>query len=111
MEEIKNKVQESGLIQLDLADFKPKVEILEVDIAPQLWEGLILKEKDFRQWIKEHNWSYYENRFIGEFFFQFYRRKKPNCAIANNQKIYFFSKIHNQSIVHKGTKINCKTDF
>jgi hypothetical protein len=56
MEEIKNKVQESGLIQLDLADFKPKVEILEVDIAPQLWEGLILKEKDFRQWIKEHNW-------------------------------------------------------
>ncbi len=64
MEEIKNKVQESGLIQLDLADFKPKVEILEVDIAPQLWEGLILKEKDFRQWIKEHNWSRYEKKAV-----------------------------------------------
>ncbi len=64
MEEIKNKVQESGLIQLDLADFKSKIEILEVDIAPQLWEGLILKEKDFRGWIKENDWQKYEKKAV-----------------------------------------------
>ncbi len=37
MSEIINRVQESGLIPMDLADFKPKVEIVEIDIANQLW--------------------------------------------------------------------------
>ena len=32
MEEIKNKVKESGLVQMDLADFKPKTEIIEIDL-------------------------------------------------------------------------------
>ena len=59
MEEIRNKVEESGLIQLDLAQFKPAIEISEIDIAEQLWQGLILKEKDFRTWIKEHDWYQY----------------------------------------------------
>lgn len=59
MEEIVNKVKDSGLIQMDLADFKPRETIVGLDIAPQLWQGLILKEKDFRAWIKEHNWEDY----------------------------------------------------
>jgi hypothetical protein len=64
MEEIRNKVEESGLIQLDLATFKPTAEICEIDIADQLWQGLILKEKDFRTWIKEHNWQQYEGKSV-----------------------------------------------
>ncbi|MFY7668612.1 MAG: DUF2480 family protein, partial [Crocinitomicaceae bacterium] len=36
MEEIKNKVKESGLIQLDLADFKPKETIIGIDLSKQL---------------------------------------------------------------------------
>ena len=64
MEEIKNKVKDSGLISLDLAKFKP-IEIVEgIDIAAQLWQGLVLKEKDFRAWIKEHNWSEYQNKVV-----------------------------------------------
>lgn len=59
MEEIRNKVEESGLIQLDLAQFKPSFVIREIDIADQLWQGLILKEKEFRTWIKEHDWNQY----------------------------------------------------
>ncbi len=59
MSEIKNKVAESGLIQMDLAKFKPNVEMVGIDIASQLWQGLILKEKDFRAWIKEHDWNQY----------------------------------------------------
>ncbi len=64
MDEIKNKVSESGLIQLDLADFKPKFPLEEIDISNQLWQGLVLKEKDFRQWIKENNWSAFQNKSI-----------------------------------------------
>lgn len=62
MDEIRNRVQESGIITLDLADFKPKGEIVEVDIANQLWQGLVLKEKDFRTWIKENNWEVFQGK-------------------------------------------------
>ncbi|MEN9999009.1 MAG: hypothetical protein RI922_1999 [Bacteroidota bacterium] len=64
MDEIINRVQESGLIPMDLADFKPKTEIVEIDVANQLWEGLILREKDFRAWIKENDWKSYEGKAV-----------------------------------------------
>jgi hypothetical protein len=64
MEEIRNKVKESGLVQLDLADFKPKNEIVGIDIASQLWQGLILKEKDFREWIKLEDWSKFTDKCV-----------------------------------------------
>lgn len=64
MEEIVNKVKESGLITIDLADFKPKKEFLEIDIAQQLWQGIVLKERDFRSWIKEHNWQQYKDKAV-----------------------------------------------
>lgn len=64
MEEIVNKVQDSGLIQMDLTDFKPSKDITGIDIADQLWEGLILKEKDFRAWIKEHDWVQYNGKAV-----------------------------------------------
>jgi hypothetical protein len=62
MEEIVNKVKESGLISMDLANYKPNLVIQEIDLANQLWQGLILKEKDFRAWIKENDWSIYHNK-------------------------------------------------
>lgn len=64
MGEIKNKVKESGLIQLDLADFKPKEEIIAIDLSNQLWQGLVLKEKDFRDWIKTENWEQYVGKAV-----------------------------------------------
>ena len=64
MDEIKNKVKDSGLIQLDLADYKPRVPIVGIDLASQLWQGLVLKEKDFRTWIKENDWLSYENKAV-----------------------------------------------
>lgn len=60
MEEIRNKVAESGLISLDLADFKPlEKTIREVDVADYLWQGLALREKDFRDAIRQKDWSEY----------------------------------------------------
>jgi len=61
MEEIVNRVKESGLITIDLAHFKPSNQIVGIDLADQLWQGLVLKEKDFRAWIKDHDWSKYKN--------------------------------------------------
>jgi hypothetical protein len=64
MEEIINKVADSGLIQLDLADFKPKNELIELDLAAQLWQGLVIREKDFRDWIKQNDWTNYTNKAV-----------------------------------------------
>lgn len=64
MDEIVNRVKESGLISMDLADFKPKLDIHEIDIAQQMWKGLVLKEKNFRKWVKEHDWMQYSQKAV-----------------------------------------------
>ena len=55
--EIRNKVKERKIVQMDLADYKPSCAIVPIDLSEQLWKGLVLKEKDFRTWIKETDWS------------------------------------------------------
>ncbi len=64
MGEIVNRVKESGLISIDLASFKPTMVIEAIDIADVLWQRLVLKEKDFRTWIKEHDWSKYSGKAV-----------------------------------------------
>ncbi|MFM7644268.1 MAG: DUF2480 family protein [Sphingomonadales bacterium] len=64
MEEIRNKVKVSGLVQLDLAAYKPKQPLVGIDLSEQLWQGLVLKEKDFREWIKTHNWQQYTDKAV-----------------------------------------------
>jgi len=64
MDEIKNKIKDSGLIQLDLADFKPRSILLGLDLAAHLWQGLVLKEKDFRFWIKNADWESYRGKSV-----------------------------------------------
>ena len=49
--EIKNKVAESGLINFDLSTLVPKGKRIGIDLKDFLFEGLILKEKDFREKI------------------------------------------------------------
>ncbi|MBU2020580.1 MAG: DUF2480 family protein [Bacteroidetes bacterium] len=64
MEEIINKVKDSGLINLDLEKFTPNSNVDCIDIADLLWNGLVLKEKDFRAWVKDHDWSKYQNTIV-----------------------------------------------
>lgn len=47
--EIKNKVADSGLVNFDLSSLVPKGERKGIDLKDFLYEGLILKEKDFRE--------------------------------------------------------------
>jgi hypothetical protein len=64
MEEIVNRVQSSKLISLDLADFKPAIVLIGIDIAEQLWQGLVLREKEFRAWINGHDWMMYKDKAV-----------------------------------------------
>jgi len=56
-EGIINRVAQSGIVSIDLEDLIPYRDSKAVDIAEQLFQGLILKEADFRAWIKEADWS------------------------------------------------------
>ncbi|MDQ4139440.1 MAG: DUF2480 family protein, partial [Bacteroidota bacterium] len=64
MEDIINKVAESSLITLNLEDFIHPGERVIYDIKENLFMGLILKEKDFRAFIKENDWSVYSGKNI-----------------------------------------------
>ena len=62
--EIINRVANSKLATIDLEDFYPEGKRVVFDIKDWLFEGLILREKDFRLSAKEHNWSQYKNSFV-----------------------------------------------
>ena len=62
-----NKVAESGLISLDLAQYITINEIVIFDIKPYLFKELILKEKDFRASLSAIDWTQFENKIIGIF--------------------------------------------
>jgi hypothetical protein len=62
--EIINKVAQSGIITIDLEEFYPKGERILFDIKDQLFQGLILREKDFREFVKNEDWSKYTNKYV-----------------------------------------------
>ncbi len=62
MEEIVNRVARSPLITFDLEDIYSPGERVLFDIKAHLYQGMILKEKDFRAFVKEHDWSQYQGK-------------------------------------------------
>ncbi|PBQ32524.1 hypothetical protein CNR22_12325 [Sphingobacteriaceae bacterium] len=65
MEEIINKVAGSGIISIDLEEFYIAGERVIFDIKPHLFMEQIVKEKDFREFIKTNNWSNYQDKIVG----------------------------------------------
>ena len=63
-ENIVNKVANSGLITLNLEEYFHKGERVVYDIKDNLFHGLMLKEQDFRAFIKEHDWAQYTDKNI-----------------------------------------------
>ena len=61
---IVNKVALSGLISFDLSDYYPQGERILYDIKDNLFHGLILREKDFREFVKDHEWAQYEGKHV-----------------------------------------------
>lgn len=68
METIVNKVAQSGLVTLNLEQFLPREETCAgLDIAPFLFKGMILREKDFRAALPEVDWSAYAGKEVAVF--------------------------------------------
>ena len=63
-EEIKNRVAESKIVTFNLEDYYPKGERVLFDISSWLYEHMILKEKDFREMAKNHNWEQYKDAYV-----------------------------------------------
>lgn len=57
-----NKVANSGLITFNLEEYLPKGDNVLYDIKDNLFHGLMLKEQDFRAFVKEHDWQQYEGK-------------------------------------------------
>jgi hypothetical protein len=66
-DEIINRVANSDLITIDLTDYAPDLQILEIDLKQFLFEGFILKEKEFRKTLKEFDFSIYTNKVVALF--------------------------------------------
>ncbi|UTW64282.1 DUF2480 family protein [bacterium SCSIO 12741] len=65
MDEIVNRVAKSGLITFDLETLWPEREVVEYDLAQNLWQGLVLREKEFRDFVKNHDWSTFQDHHVG----------------------------------------------
>lgn len=59
-----NKVAGSGLVTLDLEELYAKGERVIYDLKDNLFMGMILKEKDFREFLKSHDWEQYRGKNI-----------------------------------------------
>lgn len=59
-----NKVAQSGLITIDLEEFYPPGERVVFDIKGFLFQELILREKDFREALKNHDWKNYTDKYV-----------------------------------------------
>ena len=65
MDTIVNKVAESGIITLDLAEYLPADgDLVFFDLKPFLFREMILKEKDYRAALQTHNWEQYEGKYV-----------------------------------------------
>lgn len=62
-----NKVAESGLVSLDLEQWYPRDPIAEFDIKPFLFMGMIVKEKEFRESLKQVDWTPYKDKAVAVF--------------------------------------------
>lgn len=64
-DQIINKVAQSGLVSIDLEELFPPYPAMIFDIKDALYEGIILKEKEFRAYLKKVDWKGYGGAYVG----------------------------------------------
>ncbi|MEZ4688002.1 MAG: DUF2480 family protein [Bacteroidia bacterium] len=64
MSEIVNRIAQSPIVTFKLEEHIPAGERVELDIKPVLFMEMILREKDFRAWVKEHDWEQYAGKHV-----------------------------------------------
>lgn len=63
-DEIVNRVANSKLITINLEDFYPDGARILFDVKDWLYEGFVLREKHFREQVKNHDWAQYQNKYV-----------------------------------------------
>ena len=63
-DQIINGVANSKLVVVDLEDYYPKGSRTVFDIKDWLFQELVLREKDFRTYAQEHDWTQYQDHFV-----------------------------------------------
>ena len=63
-EPIVNRVAQSALITFNLEDYYPNGERVVYDLKDNLFQEMILRERDFRAFAKEHDWSQYQGQYV-----------------------------------------------
>lgn len=63
-DQIINKVAGSALVTFDLEAYYQEGERIVIDIKDQLFQGLVLREKDFREYIRNCDWLQYQGKFV-----------------------------------------------
>ncbi|NBB88432.1 MAG: DUF2480 family protein [Bacteroidetes bacterium] len=59
-----NRVKKSPLKTINLEEYYPDTEIIELDVKDFLFKGLLLREKEFRASIADYNWEVFENKIL-----------------------------------------------
>jgi hypothetical protein len=62
-----NRLQESSIITFDLEQYYPTGERTTYDLAQNLFQGLMLREKDLREFVKTHDWQAYRDKHVALF--------------------------------------------
>jgi hypothetical protein len=63
-EEIVNRVAQSGIVTFDLEDLYIQGERVTIDLKENLYMGMVLREKDFRDFVKTEEWEKYRDKFV-----------------------------------------------
>ncbi|MGB0198620.1 MAG: DUF2480 family protein [Flavobacteriaceae bacterium] len=63
--EIVNRVAESGLITIDPAVFVNGLQMTQLKLSDFLEDGVVLREKTFREKLKKTDWSIYKGKYVG----------------------------------------------
>ena len=63
-DEIINRVASSKLVTFDLEDLYTPGKRAVLDISQWLEQGFLLREKQFRESVKNYDWSSYQNSYI-----------------------------------------------
>jgi hypothetical protein len=65
--EIRNKMAQSTILTMDLESLYTQGERIAYDIAKHLFQGLIIREKDLREFVKTHDWAQYAGKHVALF--------------------------------------------
>lgn len=63
-DEIVNRVAQSALVTFNLEDYYTEGKRVLLDISQWLYEGFVLREKDFRAAVSEHDWTQYQDAYV-----------------------------------------------